>query len=193
MVGVPHEAQPPDANPPNTHTHPLTHPPTPIHTSIQATHKAANKAELAKLMLKYPEGLKVLEVKDSYKGVADDLTVRPLCRLPPCLGCGPSRCGRQESGEVDGGEQACSQPGAWMWGRLGLVSVAASGRAWCSTRGRWGRGNNRHLFIAGSKHQHPTAHPSTLDQARASKHVCIIALESSKHFGVILAGIIGKY
>jgi len=42
--------------------------------TYKATHKAANKAELAKLMLKYPEGLKVLEVKDSYKGVADDLT-----------------------------------------------------------------------------------------------------------------------
>mmetsp|Transcript_8566 Transcript_8566/g.15479 ORF Transcript_8566/g.15479 Transcript_8566/m.15479 type:complete len:268 (-) Transcript_8566:192-995(-) len=42
--------------------------------SYKAKHKAQNKDELAKLMLRYPEGLRVLELKDSYKGVMEDLT-----------------------------------------------------------------------------------------------------------------------
>jgi hypothetical protein len=39
-------------------------------------------------MLRYPEGLRVLELKDSYKGVMEDLTVRqPHLRISPLRPC----------------------------------------------------------------------------------------------------------
>lgn len=45
---------------------------------LQARHAARNKNDLMKLLLKYPEGIYTVELKDAYKGVADDLKVGPV-------------------------------------------------------------------------------------------------------------------